>query len=166
MKTMWRDKWLGGLGLIVAMACVKSPSTSPSNEGVLFLRHDAQVEIRTTASMTPICLDVEVADEKSEQDRGLMNRRLAGDGEGMLFVYPRAQPRIFWMHDTPVSLDMLFFDSDRRLVALIAKAEPLSDRLLKSHVPAQYVLEVPGGFAERHAVRLGAEFRFVEEGTK
>ncbi len=166
MKTMWPDKWRGGLGLILAMVCVKAPSTSASDAVDLFLRPDAQLEIRTTASVTPIRLTVEVADEKAEQDRGLMNRRLAGDEEGMLFVYPKAAPRIFWMHDTPVSLDMLFFDSDRRLVALIAHAEPFSDRLLKSRVPAQYVLEVSAGFADRHAVRLGAQFRFLEEGTK
>jgi uncharacterized membrane protein (UPF0127 family) len=68
------------------------------------------------------------------------------------------------MRDTPASLDILFFDSNRRLVALVPKAEPLSDRLLKSHVPAQYVLEVPGGFADRHSVGLGAQFRLIKSG--
>ncbi len=128
------------------------------------LRRDARVEIVASATATPVFVDVEVADEKQEQDRGLMGRGLAGDGEGMLFVYSKAASRIFWMRDTPVSLDILFFDSNRRLVALVPKAEPLSDRLLKSHVPAQYVLEVPGGFADRHAVGLGAEFRLIKSG--
>lgn len=30
----------------------------------------------------------------NEQDRGLMGRRLAGDGEGMLFVYSKVASRI------------------------------------------------------------------------
>lgn len=157
---------LGALGLMVAAASFQGAIPSGSEVGGRSsLRRDAAVEILVSSNALPIRLDVEVADETSEQDRGLMDRRLAGDGEGMLFVYPNAKPRIFWMRDTPVPLDLLFFDSDLRLVALIAKAEPLSDRLLKSHVPAQYVLEVPGGFSSRHSVHLGAEIRIVKGGS-
>lgn len=155
--------WLVWLGLCAVVSCAQADSTSATNPGAASLRHDAQVELFVGGNTGSILLDIEVADETPEQDRGLMNRRLAGDGEGMLFVYRKAAPRIFWMRDTPVPLDMLFFDSKRRLVALIPNTEPFSERLLKSHVPAQYVLEVPAGFAERHSVGLGDEIRFLNE---
>ncbi|MBK8575996.1 MAG: DUF192 domain-containing protein [Elusimicrobia bacterium] len=165
MKIKSGNLFLVWLGLFIVLSCAQAePATAP-NPGDSSLRRDARVEILVGANAGPILLDVEVADEKFEQDRGLMNRRIDGDGEGMLFVYRKAAPRIFWMRDTPVSLDMLFFDSKRRLVALIPNAEPFSEHLLKSHSPAQYVLEVPAGFAQRHAVRLGAEFRFVLKRT-
>lgn len=144
------------LGLVASTATLQGQTPSKPS-----LRRDARVEILVSTNALPLCLDVEVADETFEQDRGLMDRRLAGDGEGMLFVYPNAKPRIFWMRDTPASLDMLFFDSEFRLVALIPNAKPLSDRLLKSHVPAQYVLEVPAGFSVRHSVGVGATLRFI-----
>jgi uncharacterized membrane protein (UPF0127 family) len=152
--------FVGGLGMILVSAGLQAQTLSPPNGAGASLRRDARVEIFVGGNAGPILLDVEVADETPEQDRGLMNRRLDGDGEGMLFVYRKAAPRIFWMRDTPVPLDMLFFDSKRRLVALIPNAEPFSERLLKSHVPAQYVLEVPAGFAERHSVGLGAQIVF------
>jgi uncharacterized membrane protein (UPF0127 family) len=158
---MRRGKFLlGALGLLVATAKL-SGQTLAKAAGGMSLGRDAQVEILVSSNSFPIRLDVEVADEKPEQDRGLMGRRLDGDGEGLLFVYRKATPRIFWMRDTPVSLDMLFFDSEFRLVALIANAEPLSDHLLKSHVPAQYVLEVAAGFSARHSVGMGSQMRIL-----
>lgn len=152
------------IGILLLFSGVAWAQTQPpgTNTKSSVLRRDARVEIQGLAGTPPIRLDVEVADETPEQDRGLMNRRLSGDGEGMLFVYPIAKPRIFWMRGTPVSLDLLFFGSDRRLVAVIENATPYSDDLLKSNVPAQYVLEVPGGFAHRHALRLGTSLRIIE----
>ncbi|MGW8268732.1 MAG: hypothetical protein ACWGSQ_20370, partial [Longimicrobiales bacterium] len=35
----------------------------------------------------------------------------------------------------------------------------VGDRLLQPDVPAQYVLEVPGGFAKRHGLKLGSQVR-------
>jgi uncharacterized membrane protein (UPF0127 family) len=159
------ERWYGvWVGLIFFSVGAHAQPSADRKGAERALRRDARVEIVVSTMTTPLLMDVEVADEKHEQDRGLMGRRLAGDGEGLLFVFPKAAPRIFWMRDTPASLDILFFDSNRRLVALVPKAEPLSDRLLKSHVPAQYVLEVPGGFADRHSVGLGAQFRLIKSG--
>ena len=110
----------------------------------------------------PVQVEVEVADDGREQATGLMHRHLAGDGEGMLFVFPEAATRTFWMRNTPGSLDLLFLSPDLRLVALIRRAEPMSDRLLRPDVPAQYVLEVTGGFAERHGLEIGAQVRITQ----
>lgn len=151
-----------GLELVFGMACAQTQTLGLTNTKSLLIRRDARVEIRGLGETVPIRLDVEVADETLEQDRGLMNRRLYEDGEGMLFVYPIAKPRIFWMRNTPIPLDLLFFDSNRRLVAVIANAAPFSEDLLKSNVPAQYVLEVRGGFVDRHTVDLGATLGFLK----
>lgn len=162
MKKLLGIVLLGGYALIVGVSGVQAQRSPVLTPGESLLRHDAQVEILFSTKSAPLRLNVEVADETPEQDRGLMGRRLAGDNEGMFFVYTTAKPRIFWMRGTPMPLDMLFFDSDRRLVALVSNAEPFSDRLIKSGVPAKYVLELPAGFADRHSVGLGAQFQIVE----
>jgi uncharacterized protein len=149
------------LTLLAAAACSQGQSQSAGSATATALRRDAAVEIQPAPGQAAVRVDVEVADDAAEQARGLMHRRLANDGEGMLFVFPRAAPRAFWMHDTPASLDLLFLDSGLRLVALIPRAEPLSDRVLSSEAPAQYVLEVPGGFAERHGIGLGARVQIL-----
>lgn len=165
MGSIGRSLGTGWLLLLIVTTSGHGQQGTGSQGAERPLRRDARVEIRVSDTGTPLRVNVEVADEKQEQDRGLMGRRLAGDDEGMLFVYSKAASRIFWMRDTPVPLDILFFDSDGTLIALIPKAEPLSDRLLKSRLPAQFVLEVPGGFADRHAVTLGARLRLIKRGN-
>jgi uncharacterized membrane protein (UPF0127 family) len=68
---------------------------------------------------------------------------------GMLFIFAKDAPRSFWMKNTPISLDMLFFASDGRLVSIIANTEPFSLTARKSQKAAQYVLEIGGGEAAR-----------------
>jgi uncharacterized membrane protein (UPF0127 family) len=157
---MLRRTALAWLALLTA-ACTQGQPPDAASAGASPLRRDARVEIQAASGAAPIRLDVEVADDAAEQARGLMHRRLTSDGEGMLFVFPTAAPRAFWMHNTPGSLDLLFLGPELRLVTLIPNAEPMSDRILRASAPAQYVIEVPGGFAERHALGLGAQVRII-----
>lgn len=57
-----------------------------------------------------------VADEASRQ-RGLMFREQMPADHGMLFVFPDAAPRQFWMYNTRIPLDILYFDSERGFVS-------------------------------------------------
>ena len=61
------------------------------------------------------------------------------------------------MKNPPISLDMLFFASDGRLVSIIANTEPFSLTARKSQKAAQYVLEIGGGEAAR--LGLGPQTR-------
>lgn len=150
---------LVGLALLCGVACTQGQPP----EAASILRRDAVVEIlpapKSASSAASVKVAVEIADDPREHGIGLMHRRLADDSEGMLFVFPESAPRVFWMRNTPGPLDLLFLDPELRLIALIRDAEPLSDRRLQSGAPARYVLEVPGGFAARHGLRLGARVR-------
>jgi uncharacterized membrane protein (UPF0127 family) len=146
--------------LLAAAACTQDQADAGAQRP---LRRDALVEIQPSPGAAPVSIAVEVADDPQEHSAGLMHRRLTNDGEGMLFVFQQAAPRAFWMRNTPGSLDLLFLDPQLRLVALIQRTEPMSDRVLRPAAPAQYVIEVPGGFAERHGLRVGAQVRMSRD---
>lgn len=110
---------------------------------------------------------VEIARTDAELARGLMFRDELPKGHGMLFLWDHEAPRAFWMKNTRIPLDILYFDAQRRLVSVAANTPPcsLGDRCpsYPSEGPAQYVLEINAGEARRLKLERGAEIRFFLE---
>jgi len=107
-------------------------------------------------------ISVEIAATDAAREHGLMNRTHLSSGHGMLFVYPDARPRYFWMKDTLIPLDILFFDARRRLINVSAdtptcKADPCPS--FASAAPAMYVLELNAGAANSLGIKMGDTFK-------
>lgn len=75
------------------------------------------------------------------RSRGLMECPSLPPGEGLLFVFPDADERAFWMENTPVALGLVFIGADRRIVS-VKPGRPFDRASILSDGPAQYVLEV------------------------
>lgn len=106
---------------------------------------------------------VEVADDDEEHALGLMFRSHLPRDAGMLFVYEDEVPRSYWMMNTRIPLDILFFDEDLRLVAQRRDTPPCPPRTrcpsYPSGAPTRYVLELNAGEAARLGLRPGATLR-------
>ncbi len=98
---------------------------------------------------------VELATNDAERERGLMFRKELPEGRGMLFDFDHDQPVAFWMHNTYISLDMIFIRSDGRILRIAENTEPLSDRLVPSGGPVRAVLEVIAGTARKLGIGPG-----------
>ena len=107
---------------------------------------------------------VEIADDDAERARGLMFRDAMEEGRGMLFIHEAQEPLAYWMKNTRIPLDILYFDDARRLVSQRRGVPPcsLGDGCpnYPSGAPARYVLELNAGQAERLGLQDGAELRF------
>lgn len=107
---------------------------------------------------------VEIADDDAERARGLMFRDEMPRGHGMLFLHESEAPQAYWMKNTRIPLDILYFDSQRRLVSQQRDVPPCSagERCpaYPSAAPARYVLELNAGEAARMNLRDGMELRF------
>ena len=102
--------------------------------------------------------EVELATTPEAQQRGLMFRDSMADDHGMLFVFDNMQPRVFWMKNTHIPLDILYFDNNYKLVSAQERVPPCrSDPCTQypSTGPAQYVLELNSGMAAKLGVRPG-----------
>lgn len=106
---------------------------------------------------------VEVAADDAARARGLMFRDQLPQGHGMLFVHDREEPQAYWMKNTRIPLDILYFDASRKLVMQRRDVPPctLGDRCpsYPSNAPALYVLELGAGEAARIGLNDGDELR-------
>ena len=109
----------------------------------------------TTAAGQTYHFDVEVAASPQEQERGLMFRGHMAADAGMIFPYDRDTTATFWMHNTLISLDMLFIDGSAHISHIAADAVPQSDALIPSGGPIRSVLELNAGTAARLGIHVG-----------
>jgi uncharacterized membrane protein (UPF0127 family) len=96
---------------------------------------------------------LETADTLWKKARGLMFRKPLGDDEGMLFVFGKECRPMFWMFGMRFPVDMLFLDSERKVVDVKRGCRPMSldPRTWRMYVPkkpAKYALEVNAGTAD------------------
>jgi uncharacterized protein len=108
-----------------------------------------------------IVVNVEVAATNAKRELGLMYRRHLDEEAGMIFLFKQPQHLTFWMKNTLIPLDMIFADSDGRIVGIVENAAPLSESIDAVDGDSQYVLEVNGGFCRRHGVIAGDRLRFI-----
>lgn len=89
---------------------------------------------------------VSIADDPIEQTKGLMWVESMSADEGMLFVFANEDYLSFWMKNTLIPLDILFFDEKGKLVDIKNDFQPCESDLncisYQSISPAKYVLEV------------------------
>lgn len=123
---------------------------------------DPGIALLTLPGGASLGIGVEIADDPDERARGLMHRTGLDQGHGMLFIYPEPQPVSFWMRNTLIPLDILFFDPAGRLAHVHAGARPLDETPLPGAIPGDpaperlMVLEIGGGEAARLGIAPGA----------
>lgn len=103
---------------------------------------------------------IETAADEASRERGLMFRESMPADHGMLFVFDDAQVRTFWMKNTHIPLDILYFDQNYKLVSVQQRVPPCLDSgdncpVYPSEGPAQYVLELNAGTADKLGVKPG-----------
>jgi uncharacterized membrane protein (UPF0127 family) len=116
----------------------------------------AETQILEIASKSGVhTFAVEVATTDAERERGLMYRKSLPVGHGMLFDFKRDQNIAMWMKNTYIPLDMIFIQSDGRILRIEQNAQPLSERIIASGGPVRAVLEVIGGTARKFGIAPG-----------
>jgi uncharacterized membrane protein (UPF0127 family) len=144
------------LGVVVSLgACAPVNAESGASIGPNAPTEELIVE---TAN-GPVRLNVEIADDEAERNHGLMYRETLPDDRGMLFDFPERERAIFWMRNTPLSLDIIFIGSDGRILNIADHTTPYSDAPVPSIGPTRAVLELKAGRAEALGIRPGDRVR-------
>lgn len=110
-------------------------------------------------SVNDTTFQVEIVADDANRQAGLMFRKSLPERHGMLFIFDRPDIYPFWMRNTPLSLDIIYIDQDRRVVN-VCTMPPETDRHCSPTRPALYVLELEAGSAKRYGIAPGMTVDF------
>ncbi|MDP8232824.1 MAG: DUF192 domain-containing protein [Candidatus Zophobacter franzmannii] len=100
--------------------------------------------------------EIEIVETPEKQEMGLMYRKQMAPNRGMLFPYDNPQPVSFWMKNTYLPLDMIFIDSDMKIVQISRDTVPYSEDPVPCFTPVIYVLELNAGISDMAGLTIGS----------
>ena len=145
--------------IVAGLLCIAACHGEAADKGAATALPQGAVRFDTPRG--PWVVKVEIAADEASRTRGLMFRRSLEPDHGMLFVFPVTEEHVFWMHNTPLALDMIFLDEGRTVVGVVANAAPQTDTPRTAGKPSRYVVEVAAGEAAAHAVGPGTRGAFI-----
>jgi uncharacterized protein len=113
-------------------------------------------------------LIVDVAKTPWHWKRGLGKRHTFGNIDGMIFVFPTYKQHGIVMRDMRFPIDIVWLDNQQVVdIAPNVQPEPGVDYadliVYKPRVEANGVIELPAGWVERQALRIGDTVRVLRE---
>lgn len=117
------------------------------------------VELVSDQETVPLIVEIAITAEQMRQ--GLMFRKNLPRERGMLFIFEEEMPLSFWMKNTLIPLDVLYFNASGAFVSAVTMAPCIEDPCVEypSERPAQFALEVVSGFAEEWGIN--SEWKLV-----
>lgn len=135
---------------------VEKKTEEPANPSKPVFRKDGELRFLKSGSNTVITrIDIEVASNDAAREQGLMYRDAMAENNGMLFMMGTEEMQAFWMKNTIIPLDILYVDSERRIVSIHKNTTPFSLDQIQSDKPALYVVEVNAGYTDKHGIAVG-----------
>ncbi len=107
-------------------------------------------------------ITAEVATTPERRATGLMHRFSLKPDHGMVFVFERTEPVMFWMKNTFIPLTIAFIASDGRIIHMEDMA-PQDESGHWSKGPALYALEMRKGWFAERGIRPGDVVRGLPE---
>ncbi|MBN2571011.1 MAG: DUF192 domain-containing protein [Ignavibacteriales bacterium] len=144
-----------GIFLISLISCKDDEPIKQNNNVTVKFTKQGELTFNSTDGNYIFTIGIEIADDESKREQGLMYRDKMEENEGMLFIFPEEQQRSFWMLNTMIPLDIIFVNSKNEIVKIHKNTTPYAKTSYPSDAPAQFVVEVIAGFTEKHNINEG-----------
>ncbi len=98
-----------------------------------------------------------VADTQRKMTVGLMFRKSMKQNECMLFIFPNDGSHPIWMRNMRFPLDIVWLDSNHKVVDFVESAKPSSWQDFSGYrpkAPSRYVLEFNAGFVRKNRIKI------------
>jgi uncharacterized membrane protein (UPF0127 family) len=97
-----------------------------------------------------------VSDTEESREQGLSGFTSLANDEVMVFIFEYPDLLGFWMKDMLFSIDMVWLDSNKKVVAIEKNVAPETyPKIFAPQTPALYVLEFNAGTVDRVGIEIG-----------
>jgi len=157
---------LGLLSLFISISFTSCENDEKKNESIetdpITFTKEGEIYLIKSSGDTIQKLDVEFAESDYEHQTGLMYRETMKENQGMLFIYNSERVRNFYMKNTYIPLDIIYYEADSTLVSIQKNTIPRDETSLPSEGPAQYILEVNGGLSDEWGLEKDDKMSFLK----
>lgn len=157
-----RLKWLAVLSLSLSLSLTSQAAGSPP-------RFQKQ-KIEFTHKNQKKILSLDLATTSDQHAYGLMNRTKMGKDDGMIFVFPEAGYREFWMKNTLMDLDIAYISSEKIIIDIQTMKAVTS--VLQTNIPtypskgpAQFAVEMNAGWFKKNGFPVGSAMKLLSGPT-
>lgn len=144
------------------IGCADDPKESAIETPEITFKKEGELSLLKAGEVTHT-IDIEIADTPYERETGLMYRESMEDDQGMLFIYSNEAQRSFYMKNTYIPLDLIFYNRDSTAVSFHENARPRDETPIPSNVPAQFILEVNAGKIQEWNIEIGDKINFSRD---
>lgn len=125
--------------------------------GDLVMHHGGKDAVRLT---------VEIADTEPHREAGLMNTRSMATDHGEAFTWPQPIQVGFWMKDTLIPLDIVYWDAQGRIVDILSMQPCSADPcpIYYAHAAFTGAVELDPGVVEKAGVQTGDSVALTRRG--
>ncbi len=91
------------------------------------------------------CFIIKTAESNSELIKWLMDKKTMHNNQGMFFIFKEEKLHTFWMKNTYIPLDIIWFDKSLKIIDIKKNAQPCFKDDCAQYIPkekAKYVLEI------------------------
>jgi uncharacterized protein len=143
------------IALIVIFMPKKIENSSSGSPTAPMFKKQGELMLTASNGKPIVGIDIEIADNETKREVGLMGRPVMDERQGMLFVFEEEYNGAFWMRNTILSLDIIFINQQGVIITIHKNTKPFSDDTYAPTGTAWFVLEVNAGFTEKYGVREG-----------
>ena len=149
--------------LVLMSACSDEKKSGQSSDAnTVSIIEPKSGDIRTTYK-------IDVADTQEKLYHGLMGRTSIDENYGLLFdlnIAPKDADIGFWMKDTLIPLDFVFFDDEGKVFHVYQNAQPNDLTTIRAPKRPRAVLEINAGQVDKFGIQIGDELKADLFGNK
>ena len=110
------------------------------------------------------CFYSEIADNRSEREKGLSGREALDNNNGMLFIFEEETFPGFWMKDMNFPIDILWINKNKEIIGIEKSIQPCKTEkecpVFYPNSRIKYALEINSGFSEVYGFEKGNSVYF------